>query len=183
MSTASRRDADEGLETVGNSFLALGTSGEELYLTNGGTDVFFDVLTLAGCALAESAWESNLVLLFADGHRIGRGTAGFDLNELPWTAAWPSEKAFLLRVLDLAMTRHGWGLLTYDPPFALGYLRRYRAMVEGWPAPAPVWRPAAWPDWRVPPPPEDLEPCPEHGIYKGTLGCRLCDATIQPLPK
>ncbi|WP_168221387.1 hypothetical protein [Actinomadura sp. WMMA1423] len=43
------------------------------------------------------------MLLFADGHRIGRGLSGFDLNELLWTADWRAEKAFLLRVLDLAM--------------------------------------------------------------------------------
>ncbi|WP_329089870.1 hypothetical protein OG979_36355 [Actinomadura citrea] len=168
---------------MGNTFEALGTSGGDLYLSNGGTDVFFDVLTLAGCALAESVWESNLVLLFADGHRLGRGTDGFDLNSLPWTADWPAEKAFLLRVLDLAMTRHGWGLLTYEPPFALDYLRRYRAMVDGWPAPVAVGTPAARPDWSVPPPPGFLERCPEHGIYQGMLGCRLCDPTLQPLPE
>ncbi|TDD79501.1 hypothetical protein E1293_23175 [Actinomadura darangshiensis] len=122
------------------------------------------------------------MLLFADGHRIGRGTDGFDLNSLPWTADWPAEKAFLLRVLDLAMTRRGWELLAYDPPFAMDYLHRYRAMVDGWPAPIAVVTPAAREDWRVPPPPAYLAPCPEHGIYQGMLGCRLCDLNIQPPP-
>ncbi|GGQ43425.1 hypothetical protein BKA00_002319 [Actinomadura coerulea] len=168
---------------MSNTFKALGTPVGNLNLSNGGTDVFFDVLTLAGCALAESAWESNLVLLFADGHRIGRGTDGFDLNELPWTANWPAEKAFLLRVVDLAMTRHGWDLLAYQPPFAPDYLRRYRAMVDGWRAPIPVRTPATRPDWTVPPPPEYLERCPKHALYNGMLGCRLCDLTIQPLPE
>ncbi|GAA4315866.1 hypothetical protein ACFQY7_08070 [Actinomadura luteofluorescens] len=28
-----------------------------------------------------------------------------------------------------------------------------------------------------------LERCPEHGIYQGMLGCRLCDPTLQPLPE
>ncbi|WP_158079066.1 hypothetical protein [Actinomadura sp. CNU-125] len=37
-------------------------------------------------------------------------------------------------------------------------------------------------DWRVPPPPEHLDPCPEHAVYQGTLGCRLCDPWIQPIP-
>jgi len=67
---------------MGNRFTAHGSSAErdELKLSNGGTDVFFDVLTLAGCDLAETAWEQNLVLYFADGHRLGFGTAGFDLS-------------------------------------------------------------------------------------------------------
>ena len=44
-------------------------------MSNGSTDVFFDVLTLAGCDLARTAWEQNLVLYFADGHRTGMGPA------------------------------------------------------------------------------------------------------------
>lgn len=46
----------------------------------------------------------------------------------------PQERAaakdFLLRVLDLALSRHRWEELTYEPPRAEGYLRTYRAMVE-----------------------------------------------------
>jgi hypothetical protein len=43
---------------VGNRFTAHGSSAErdELKLTNGGTDVLIDVLTLAGCDLAKTAW-------------------------------------------------------------------------------------------------------------------------------
>ena len=50
-------------------------------MSNGSTDVFFDVLTLAGCDVARTAWEQNLVLYFADGHRTGMGASGFDLAE------------------------------------------------------------------------------------------------------
>ncbi|XVQ10067.1 hypothetical protein ACQP1W_47395 [Spirillospora sp. CA-255316] len=169
---------------MGNRFTVHGTQADEddLYLTNGGTDVFFDVLTLAGSAIAASPWERNLVLFFADGHRHSRGLDGFDLSALPWTADWPAEKAFLLALLAKAMTRHGWHLLTYDPPYALDYLRRYRAMVDGLAAPVPVRRPWRLGDWRVPPPAEFLERCPAHGIYQGQLGCRCCDPQIQPLP-
>ncbi|MBE1534838.1 hypothetical protein [Actinomadura algeriensis] len=169
---------------MGNLFTARGTSADrkELRLSNGGTDVLFDVITLAGCPLAESSWERNLVLHFADGHRIGFGWAGFDLSSLPWTANWPAEKAFLLRVLDLAITRHGWERLTYDPPFAAASLRRYHAMVDRWPAPIAVRTPAPREDWRVPPPRDHLDRCPEHAVYQGMLGCRLCDPWIQPIP-
>ncbi|GAA3933776.1 hypothetical protein GCM10023085_13830 [Actinomadura viridis] len=169
---------------MGNRFTAYGTRASEhlLYLSNGSTDVFFDVLTLAGCALAETPWQRNLVLHLADGHRIGRGFDGFDLSELPWTEDWPEEKAFLLEVVDKALTRYGWDRLAYDPPYAQGDLRRYRAMVAGLPAPVPVRRPAAWGDWRVPPPPAELERCAVHDIYEGRLGCRLCDPELVPLP-
>jgi hypothetical protein len=58
------------------------------------------VLTLAGCALAHTAWTQNLVLHFADGHRLSRGASGFDLDELPWTPGWRDEKAFFPAIID-----------------------------------------------------------------------------------
>ena len=40
-------------------------------------------------------------------------------------------KDFVLRTVDLALSRHRWDELGYDPPFAQDYLRRFRRMVEG----------------------------------------------------
>jgi hypothetical protein len=166
---------------VANRFTAAGSAADDtgLRLSNGGTDVLFDVLTLAGCARAETAWEQQLVLHFADGHRIGRGTSGFDLSELPWTADWQAEKAFFLRMIDTALGRHGWERLRYDPPFAAASLATYRAMVAQFtPVPAPF---PDWGDWRIAPRPELLARCPAHDLYQGELGCRRCDPDIQPI--
>src|ERR1700722_4259840 len=101
----------------------------EVRMSNGSTDVFFDVLTLAGCDVARTAWEQNLVLYFADGHRTGMGASGFDLAELPWTANWPAEKQFFLQLIDTAAGRHGWDWLAYDPPFVAAQLAAYRDML------------------------------------------------------
>jgi hypothetical protein len=165
---------------VGNRFTAHGSSAErdELYLSNGGTDVLFDVLTLAGCDLAKTAWEQNLVLYFADGHRLGMGTAGFDLSDIPWTANWRAEKAFFLRMIDMAASHRGWDRLRYDPPYAADWLAIYHAMVAGFvPAPAAV---PDLPIWRTAPREELLARCGRHDICQGELGCRLCDPSIQP---
>jgi hypothetical protein len=165
---------------VANRFTAVGSAPDDtgFRLSNGGTDVLFDVLTLAGCALAETAWEYHLVLHFADGHRIGRGTSGFDLSELPWTSDWPAEKAFFLRMIDTALGRHGWDQLRYDPPFAAASLATYRAMIVQF-TPAPSLSRG---DWSTPPPPPELlARCPAHGLFQGELGCRLCDPDIQPI--
>jgi len=165
---------------MGNMFSAAGSTGPRcVELSNGSTDVFFDVLTLAGCVIAETPWDRNLVLHFADGHRWGRGTAGFDLAELPWTSNWPAEKAFLDRVIGLALTRHGWDRLTYDPPYAIQFLTTFREMVAGY-TPTPVHAPE-WGDWRVPPLVALTVGCEIHGVFIGELGCRLCDRNIQPL--
>ena len=163
---------------MGNRLTAHGTSSErdELHLSNGGTDVVFDVLTLAGCELAETAWEQHLVLYFADGHRLGMGTASFDLADLPWTADWQAEKAFFLRMIDTAASGHGWQQLGYDPPYAAGWLEVYRAMLAGF---VPV--PASAPDWRTAPREELLARCGSHDLYRGELGCRLCDLSMQPI--
>jgi hypothetical protein len=155
---------------VGNRFTASGQL--ELDLSNGSTDVFFDVLTLAGCDLARTAWEQNLVLYFADGHRLGMGNSGFDLAELPWTANWPAEKRFFLQLIDAASGRHGWDRLQYDPPLIAAQLAEYRDMLAGF---SPV--PAAGqgqPDWDEEPPAAHLARCPSHQLYQGELGCRRC---------
>lgn len=167
---------------MSNSFTA-GDSpdGTGLHLSNGGTDVLFDVLTLAGCTLAETAWEQNLVLHFADGHRLGRGASGFDLSELPWTLDWPAERAFFLEMIDTALSRHGWDRLRYDPPYATASLAAYRAMVAQF-TPVPVAAPdPSWGDWTTEPPQEQLARCPAHDLFQGELGCRLCDPEIQPI--
>jgi hypothetical protein len=167
---------------VSNSFTAGDSApGTGLRLSNGGTDVLFDVLTLAGCDLAETAWDHNLVLHFADGHRVSRGASGFDLGELPWTSDWPAEKAFFLRIIDAALGRHGWDRLSYQPPFAADSLAAYRAMVAQFrPVPVSTASPD-WGDWTTAPRPELLVRCLVHGLFQGDLGCRLCDPEIQPI--
>jgi hypothetical protein len=166
---------------VGNRFTAYGSSAEltELRLSNGGTDVFFDVLTLAGCDLAETPWEQHLVLHFADGHRLGMGMSSFDLGDLPWTASWAAEKAFFLKMIDAAAGRRGWDQLLYAPPYAATWLAAYRTMVEGF-VPVPAMAPGRA-DWLTAPRAEWLARCRFHGLYQGELGCRLCDPSLQPI--
>jgi hypothetical protein len=165
---------------VANRFTAHGPAAAQpgLRLSNGSTDVFFDMLTLAGCDLAGTPWEQNLVLYFADGHRIGMGTGGFDLADLPWTANWPAEKQFFLRMIGTALCRHGWDRLRYDPSLAAAQLAAYRDMLASF-TPVPSTAPDR-PDWDRAPPADRLARCPSHGLYRGELGCRLCDPSIQP---
>jgi hypothetical protein len=43
-------------------------------LTNAGTDVFPDVMTLASCLSVSTPWPQNPALLFVDSHRAGCAT-------------------------------------------------------------------------------------------------------------
>jgi hypothetical protein len=149
---------------MGNAFGTVEDVGSErLYLSNGGTDVFFDVMTL----------------LFADGHRADRGFSGFDLTELPWTTQAAGELAFVDAVVAKAQDRHGWQLLNYDPPFIADHLRGYRLLVHGFtPTPNPT---SPYGDWTRGPASAELDRCPQHAVYVGSLGCRLCDTWILPL--
>lgn len=45
--------------------------------------VFFDVLALAGSALAVSPWQQQLTLYFCDSERHSYGFSGFDLADIP----------------------------------------------------------------------------------------------------
>ncbi|MGK5638547.1 hypothetical protein ACSNOK_09590 [Streptomyces sp. URMC 126] len=118
---------------MGNVFSA---GDLRLYLSNGGTAVFVDVLTLAVSELAENPWDFRFAALLArqDQSVMGRGAVGFDLADLDWGRT-PRERAaakdFVLRVIDLALRRHRWDELDYFPPYAEKYLRRFRELVEG----------------------------------------------------
>ncbi|MGK5559341.1 hypothetical protein ACSNOI_47875, partial [Actinomadura kijaniata] len=89
---------------MGNVFSA---GDLRLYLSNGGTAVFVDVLTLAVSELAENPWDFRFAALLArqDQSVMGRGAVGFDLADLDWGRT-PRERAaakdFVLRVIDLA---------------------------------------------------------------------------------
>lgn len=112
-----------------------GGDGRYLEMTNGGTAVFVDVLTFAVSELAHEPWDFRFAALLTlqDQNMMGRGMVGFGLADLDWGET-PQERSaakdFLLRVLDLALSRHRWEELTYEPPRVEGYLRTYRAMVE-----------------------------------------------------
>jgi hypothetical protein len=151
-------------------------SSDRLDLSNSSTDVFFDVMALAGSALADGPWQQNFTLLFADGQRFSRGASGFDLAGLPWTEQAAQEHDFVEAVVAGALNKRGWHLLTYDPPLIAEQLRIYQEMVDRFvPVPNPT---SQYGDWTRPPAPAELEACPEHGIFVGECGCRLCDTSI-----
>ncbi|MGC0208258.1 hypothetical protein [Streptomyces levis] len=112
-----------------------GGDGHHLEMTNGGTAVFVDVLMLAVSTLAREPWEFRFAALLTlqDQNVMGRGAVGFGLAELDWGDSRQERAAareFLLRVLDLALSRHRWEELPYVPSRAEEHLRTYRTMVQ-----------------------------------------------------
>ena len=84
-------------------------------MNNGSTDVFCDVIALAGSPIARTAWQQNLVIHFCDTSRASRGFAGFNLEEMPWTPDHRAEQNFFLDILDRATARTAWQNLNYTP--------------------------------------------------------------------
>jgi len=146
--------------------------GPGLRLSNGAAAVFLDVLAPAACELARTGFERGFALLVCNA-RIGSGNDGFDLDELPWSGEWEDERAFLLRVIELARTRFGWELLSYEPPFVDVYLAEYERLVQDYRPPVGSVEPARMWD----PAPEDaaFRRCLRHGLFLGDYtDCRLC---------
>ncbi|MFJ6686730.1 hypothetical protein [Streptomyces werraensis] len=117
---------------MGNVFRG---SGRHLDLSNGGTEVFIDVLMLAVSDLADAEWDYRFAALLTlqDQNVMGRGAVGFDLWDIAWgasTAECARSKDFVLRTVGLALCRHRWSELGYDPPFARGYLLQFESMVK-----------------------------------------------------
>ncbi|MFF4694330.1 hypothetical protein [Streptomyces chattanoogensis] len=117
---------------MGNVF---GGGELSLYLSNGGTEGFIDVLMLAVSDLADDVWDYRFagLLTLQDQNVMGRGAVGFDLQDIAWGTT-PRERArskdFVLRATALALSCHRWSELGYDPPFAHDYLHQFKAMVE-----------------------------------------------------
>lgn len=149
--------------------------GRYLYMSNGGTDVFVEVFMLAVSALASRDWDYRFAGLIAlrDQVVFGRGTVGFDLEDIHWGDS-PAEQAvnkrFVLSATDLALSRHRWDELGYDPPFAEGYLQDFRHMLEAFDPST------ALPDSDVFPASEDVVAafCARHRVLAPLLAYRRC---------
>jgi hypothetical protein len=158
---------------MGNTF---GAGDDQLYLSNGGTDVFVEVLLLGVSGLARCPWEHRFggLVSLQDQELMGRGAVGFDLAEIHWgpTAAQrDAAKQFVLRAIGLAGLRYRWELLGYEPPHALAYLRRFREVVTAFEPPE------IEPDRDVLPDVSELGCCVQHRVLSPVAcldGCLFC---------
>jgi hypothetical protein len=150
--------------------------GEEnwLSLSNGATSVLISVLILSGSDLASSDWEKELITWLAEKDQsvFGLGIVGFDIDDIAWDKnRFEEQKTFLLRTVDLAMERHRWNLLDYDPPYAIEYLKKFRTLVEDYREEF-VEIGKEW-DWYSKP--QAFIKCSVHQVYMHDHGCMICN--------
>lgn len=161
----------------------IGLNSESFIMSNGLTDVLINVLVLSGSRLAQTEDEKRLIVWLAerDQSKIGMGTVGFDIGEMPWNADSVGEsKAFLLNVIRGAENRLGWETLDYSPNEEMIFpvLKKFAELIslfsvekitpgclEEWLESAeehdPVW--CGFPK------------CEKHGVLLSCFGCQICN--------
>ncbi len=159
----------------------------DLVMSNGLTSVFLSVLLLSGSEIAQTDWEVASLVWLAEHDQgiVGSGTVGFDVWDLVWTYdGFAEQRAFLLRVVDGALARHGWVRLDYQPPEELLFpaLVAFREMVASYPSEYAHKSPWESP-WAEAALRADRATCPRHGVYLHSLGesdaecCIVCNDT------
>ncbi len=156
---------------------------EYLQMSNGLTDVFINVLVLSGSREARTTDEKRLIVWLAekDQSRVGSGTVGFDLPDMPWNKrTFEENRAFLLDVIAAARNRTGWEVLEYTPnekilsPCLDRFARIVSRMEAGDVLPDRLeqWLAAA----------SDSDPgtrgfplCPKHHVLLTEFGCHICN--------
>ena len=159
------------------------SGGTCLQMSNGLTDVFLNVLVLSGSALAKTVSEKRLIVWLAerDQSRVGMGTVGFDLRDMPWApASFARDREFLLCVAAGARERMGWEKLDYHPNEKLLFpcLDRFAELVgemafseikadalEEWLLGADVSDPVLC----------GFPLCPRHQTLLTVFGCHICN--------
>ena len=106
-----------------------------LTMSNQGTDCFLELLLLAASALEQTPAQRGLIAFLADQREINRiapGTAGFDVEEMPWESdSRLEDAAFLTRVIEAAKNPSGWSKLGYVPveSIVFPWLDRFAEMI------------------------------------------------------
>lgn len=158
-------------------------NSDTLSMSNGLTDVFIDVLTLAGSRLAETVDEKRLIVWLAekDQSKVGMGTVGFDIREMPWSInRFEESRRFMMKTIELAENRTDWDKLDYAPNEELLFpmLNKFSGMLSKLSAKDIIqnalleWLDAADKDDPVL---LGFPKCGKHGTLLSCYGCHLCN--------
>lgn len=160
------------------------TFGEDsLKMSNGLTSVFIDVLTLAGSRLAQTVDEKRLIVWLAekDQSKVGIGTVGFDICEMPWnTENFEENKCFMLKVIEAAENRTDWEKLDYQPneEHIFWALKEFAELISK--LDFKYVLPNALGEWIMAADSDDpvicgFPKCEKHGALLSCFGCHICN--------
>ena len=93
-------------------------SDQWIVMSNQGTDCFLDLLIIAADGFETTEHQGELLSFLKDQkaiNMIAPGTAGFDLNEMPWQdETWKDDAGFLLCVTAEAQSKNARERLPYE---------------------------------------------------------------------
>ncbi|MBD5510601.1 MAG: hypothetical protein HDR08_05030 [Lachnospiraceae bacterium] len=165
------------------SFNGKVTSGDDsLVMSNGGTDVFINILALSGAAIAQTESEKRLMVYLSEKDQtVGRGCVGFAIIEMPWDKeTFEADKSFMIKVINGARNKIGWEKLDYSPneEFVLHYLDTFENLInrmtiddireeslENWLAAAEAGDPISC----------EFPRCKKHNTFLTCFGCQICN--------
>ncbi|MGO4530453.1 hypothetical protein AB4Z30_15330 [Paenibacillus sp. 2TAF8] len=162
---------------------------ESLRMTNTATSVFIEILVLSGSRLAKTNREKEFVIWLAqrDQNRVGRGTVGFELNEMPWLKKDVAlMKQFMVNVIHGAMNKSGWHLLDYEPgeEWCHTTLQHFLMIIQTFTAKDIdeqsylEWISSDEEDEYEPTVPVGHPKCNQHGVYLSCFGCVICNSCM-----
>ena len=107
-----------------------------IVLSNQGTDCFLELLILAADALHQTEHQEEMVSFLKDQkdiNAVAPGTAGFDLDEMPWEEGTLKEDLdFLLRVIVGAESESVFEELPYEAnrDVVLPWLKQFEQLIR-----------------------------------------------------
>ena len=155
---------------------------KDIVMSNRLTDVFINVLVLAGSRLAKTEDQKRLIVWLAEKDQAadGEGTVGFDISEIPWNSdTFEKDKAFMLKTIRHALNKKHWEKLGYEPNEKLLFpkLEEFAELIEE--LEADDIKQEELIQWL-----EDSENddpihngfpvCPEHKALLTVYGCQIC---------
>lgn len=152
-------------------------NGESIQMNNGLTDVFINVLVLSGSNIAQTIDQKRLIVWLAekDQSKVGIGTVGFDICDMPWNVqTFDQDKNFLIKTVLGAKNRLLWECLDYRPNeeilfpcldkfiVLLSQMDKYNV------------QPQILQEWLAE---EGLtfQKCPKHHAFLTCFGCQICN--------
>jgi len=94
------------------------SASEWLSMSNGGTDVFMDILASTNYHLLVDEHDNKLVKWILNHHeaRMGDGFSGFDIGKMPWAKDnFYEDRDKLISIINKMKNKANWTGLGYEP--------------------------------------------------------------------
>lgn len=158
----------------------------DVHMSNGLTSVFISILGLSGSIIATEDYQKDLIvfLLEKDQSKIGIGTVGFDISEMPWKfKEFNHQKSFMLKVIDRVKSKIDWHLLDYTPnDIVIDSLNKFENMIQNLSIEdINLEKINTWlfdtlnerKSWNI-----KYPKCEKHGVFKTFCGCHICNDIV-----